>query len=532
MCKDKIQKVFSILLGTILLLMMGLKFYTVLCINVPRELREGTLVVFAKAFSEGINLYSTDTLQYGIPAPTTLYGFLIPLILSLFVKVGSSLGIDALVICQVTTLIVEAIGLFFVYKLVQKKTNNNIYAIMAAILCYSCYWRYDACGGAYPDQWGITISFVLAYLVYINSEKKRYCPFLYTLIILILFYIKSYFVFVTLGLILYLWIESKTNFMKLIIYGGIIGCLSFFIVNKAFPLYFTEILAIGQGTTFNCGFRFSLGQIPELAIRYYLVCTLALLVLISKIIFKMVKLFKKNGIKSVYAFIRYNNSLEICMLLAILPAVIVIARNGGTRYTYYLQLWWIWVILFVTENANKIMSISLLSHIRIKYKMLIMVLVCVLSITMCREFIISTPLNESQKRDWKYVYSLLDEYSKAGDILVSAHLSIWCIERNIETAEYGQQEFNDLYNLNNYNHKVLWTKLFPLAEDILTNSINYNEEVKEKIKKHNFSCIALTSEARYDIDDNFLLEQGYVVLDERMLYTGTQQWDTKIWIMK
>ena len=75
-------------------------------------------------------------------------------------------------------------------------------------------------------------------------------------------------------------------------------------------------------------------------------------------------------------------------------------------------------------------------------------------------------------------------------------------------------------------------EIIPLAEDILTNSINYNEEVKEKIKKHNFSCIALTSEARYDIDDNFLLEQGYVVLDERMLYTGIQQWDTKIWIMK
>ena len=127
---------------------------------------------------------------------------------------------------------------------------------------------------------------------------------------------------------------------------------------------------------------------------------------------------------------------------------------------------------------------------------------------------------------------MLDEYSKAGDVLVSAHLSTWCMERNIETAEYGQQEFNNLNNLDNYNHKILWTKLFPFADDILINSIDYNEEVKEKIKKHNFSCIALTSATRYDVDDNFLLEQGYVVWDERMLYTGTQQWDTKIWIMK
>lgn len=526
------EKSVSKFLFAVLLCLVGLKFYTVLDIDAPRELREGTLVAFAKAFSEGINLYSTDTLQYEIPAPTTLYGFCVPLILSVFVKMGSLFAIDALTICQIITLIVEIIGLLLAYTLVKKKTNNSLYAIVAAILCYSCYWRYDACGGAYPDQWGVTISLVLAYLVYINSEKKRYCPFLYTLIILILFYIKSYFAFVTLGLILYLWIESKTNFMKLIIYGGIIGCLSFFIVNKIFPLYFTEILAIGQGTTFNCGFRFSLGQITELAIRYYLVCTLALLVLIFRIIFKTVQIFRKRGGKSVYSFIRYNNSLEICMLLAILPAVIVIARNGGTRYTYYLQLWWIWVIIFVMENANKIMPISLLSHIRIKYRMLIMVLACVLSITMCREFIISTPLNESQKMDWKYVYSLLDEYSKAGDVLVSAHLSTWCMERNIETAEYGQQEFNNLNNLDNYNHKILWTKLFPFADDILINSIDYNEEVKEKIKKHNFSCIALTSATRYDVDDNFLLEQGYVVWDERMLYTGTQQWDTKIWIMK
>lgn len=527
-----VEKVVIKFLFVVLLCLVGLKFYTVLDIDVPRELREGTLVAFAKAFSEGINLYSTDTLQCEIPVPTTLYGFCVPLILSVFVKMGSLFVIDALTICQIITLIVEIIGLLLAYSLVKKKTNNSLYAIVAAILCYSCYWRYDACGGAYPDQWGVTTSLALAYLVYSDSEKKRYCPLLYSLIILVLFYIKTYFVFVALGLILYLWIESKTNFVKFIIYGGIIGCLSILIVNKMFPLYFTEILAIGQGTTFNCGFRFSLRQIEELATRYYLVCTLALFLLIFRMIFIILKIFRETRIKGVYTLVKNDNSLEICMLFAILPAVIVIARNGGTRYTYYLQLWWVWVILFVMENINKIMSISLLSHIRKKYKMLIIVLGCVFSITMCREFIISTPLNESQKMDWKYVYSLLNTYSEEGDVLASAHISTWCIEHNIETGEYGQQEFNDLNNLDNYNDKILWKKLFPLTDDILKNSINYNEEVREKIKKHDFSCIALTTATNYDVEDDFLLEQGYTMLDDIALFTGLQKWDTKIWVIQ
>lgn len=527
MCQSRTEKIGYAFLVAVMLFLIGLKFYAVLSINVPRELREGTLVAFAKAFSEGGNLYSTKTLQYEIPAPTTLYGFFVPLILSPFVKVGSLCGIEALRVCQVITLVIEVVGLTFAYKLVLGKTNNRIYAIAAAILCYSCYWRYDACGGAYADQWGVSLLIILAYFIYADGQTKKFHPITYTVVVLMLFYIKSYFAFVTIGVLVFLWIESKKDFGKLFFYGCVIGVGSLVVVNYIFPLYFTEILAVGQGTTFNCGFRFSLRQIWEMTTKYYLLIVLFFLLLIAKMFLKLIK--RKEAKQNLWMFIKKYNSFEMCELIAILPLTIVIARNGGTYYTYYLQLWWIWMILFVVENLDKIMSMFRASG---KMRVVILFLFLGCSIIMCREFIVSTPLSESQKADWKDVYSVLDKYAEEGEVLVSAHLSTWCMEHNVITAEYGQQEFNSLDNLDNYNHNALWKNMFPLAEDVLLNSINYNDKIKEKIEKQEFSCIALTSATRYNIEDEFLIQHGYTILDARTLYTGTQQWYTEIWVVQ
>lgn len=205
-----------------------LKFYTILKINVPRELREATLAVFAKDLANGVNPYAISILEHEIPSATSLYGCFVPMVLAPFVKIFSFIGIGALQTCQIVTLVVEIVGIYFGYKIIYSITNNEFCSICSTIILYSCYWRYDACGGAFPDQWGVTLSIILAYLVYKDEERKRYRPLLYAAIIVVLFYIKSYFVFVTFGLFVYLLINEVKEAIKLVVAGICIGGSSFF----------------------------------------------------------------------------------------------------------------------------------------------------------------------------------------------------------------------------------------------------------------------------------------------------------------
>lgn len=296
-----------------------------------------------------------------------------------------------------------------------------------------------------------------------------------------------------------------------------------------FPLYFTEILAIGAGTTFNCGFKYSIKQIWESAVEFYMPVSIIIVVYLLYIGSKIVRGIYRKEAK---LFIKTKNevlSFAFCEMVCILPAVVIIGRNGGTYHTYYLQLWWLWVILFSAEVVN--FGIRFIDDCNNKSMMkMSLYIILIVTIINSGELLISTPLNKNECVDWKYVYSVLDNYSQKGEILISAHLSSWAIDNDIDTSEYGQQEFNNSKNLGLYNNNVLWKKLFPLADDIIIKNMNYNEEIRSNIERQRYTCIALTDYTDYKIEKEFLEKSGYYMLDERKLLTGTWEWNTRIWI--
>lgn len=522
----KSEDIFFLILFFALVFLVSLKFYTILKADVPRELREANMAILAYDFANGVNPYSIDRLNDLMPMATSLYGFVVPLLLSPFVRAGEFFGIGVLRICQIVTLLIESVGLFFGYKLVIYKMNK-LYAIGVTILLYSCYWRYDACGGAFPDQWGVTLLIILAYMIY-YGQKEVYRPKLYAIIMVVLFFIKSYFVFATFGVALFLWIHSKKDCIRFIISGIICGVGSFICVGIVFPLYFSMILPIGAGTTFNCGFLFSVKQLFEMSCRFYGLLLIVIMAYIVSLLFP--RKCKNKNRKVIDACYKLTSSFSFCEILCILPLVIVIARNGGTYYTYYLQLLFPWIILFSAEALMGIIELKQTYTREYFNTQIIVGVIFSISIVMCRNLIVSTPLNASEIADWKQVYSMLDRYTAEGDILVSAHLASYCIDNKIPTAEYGQQEFNNSTNLRSYESKKWQQKIFPMADDILLMNVNYNDEVKQNIKSKKYSCVMITDATKYELDEDFLFEAGYSILDERMLITGTELWNTKIYV--
>lgn len=65
------------------------KGYTIIAYDTPKELREMNTVVFAYQFAHANNPYSVASLANDIPVPTSIYGLLVPLLISAFIHLFS-----------------------------------------------------------------------------------------------------------------------------------------------------------------------------------------------------------------------------------------------------------------------------------------------------------------------------------------------------------------------------------------------------------------------------------------------------------
>lgn len=519
-----ISKTLLIICPLVAVAFVSHKFLTVFAADVPRELREMNLVVFAKAFSEGRNLYQPSVLDTYIPTATNLYGFLAPLLISLFIRISEGIGLSALRVSEITALIIECIGIWFAYKALLLRTGKAAYSLLGAIILDSCYWRYSAFGGSFPDQWGLTVGFLLTYLIIKDERDKKYHPYIYALIIILLFYIKQYFIFWLVGVGVYLMLKSVGDFIKYAVTGIIGGIISIFAVDKMFPLYFGEVFPIAQGSTGNNSITDSLKQVIEQTVWSYKALVFFLFIFVVYSIWerKKGKVTGNSFRDSVFTY------YEFCQMICVFPFSIIISRNEGTRYTYNLQLWWPYVIIFAL-SLLPVMAKKLMPY-RIKAGHIIVFVVIAYCLWDCKSLIISKPLNNDQINAWDNAYEILDRYSEEGDILVSPHLSAYCLENGIETSDYGQAEFNSADSLRGYLNNKLWVTLFPETERLLRNNIEYNTLILDKIYRHGYTCIALTDSARYWLDESDIIAAGYSVDTEMELVAGGETLPTVFYV--
>lgn len=496
--------------------------------DTPKELREMTSVAVAHQFAYGKNPYAYSVLKNEIPSVTSIYGLLTPLLMAPFICLFSGDSLSALQICQMLTLFVEVMGTFFSYRLLFRRTGNILLSLCGAFLIHTCYWRYSAFGGAFPDQWGLTLSVILMDLILADEKKSHYRPFFYALIVIGLFYSKQYFILILPGMCVYLLLYSRKDLIRFLIYGGFLGCLSVAVVYLLFPLYFAEVFPIAHGQTITGNPAYSLAQIKKLSLYYAPVVAFAVI----------------GGMMNLYNVIRTRRlrgkvTYELCQIIFILPPLFCIAENQGTNYTYYLQMWYPYMILYGTfyaavfskdlyhrwkDAASHGMKQAVLSGM----SFLLICCLCLISLLRVLPSYCCHGLSQKQRQSWQNAYDILDRYAGEGEILVSMVLSNYCIERGIETSNYGQAEYNNLQNLENYKDSKLWRNIFLFAhtEAILQKNISYNQLIKDKIYDHSYCCIALVYPGEYHLEEDDLIKAGYQVTAAEELATGEQNWYT------
>lgn len=496
--------------------------------DAPKELREMTSVAIAHQFAFGKNPYAYTVLESEIPSVTSIYGLLVPLLMSPFIRLFSAASLSTLQICQLITLFVEIMGSVFFYCTLLRKTEHSLLALCGAFLFHTCYWRYTAFGGAFPDQWGLTLSVILMGVITVDEQRGHYRPLLYAVLIIGLFYCKQYFVLILIGLCVYLFLYSKKDLIRLLFYGGLIGTLTVIGTYLFFPLYFAEVFPIAHGQTITGDSAYSFVQIKKLSIYYGPVVLFAMIGFLIKL-YHMIRARKLRGMVT----------YELCQIIFIFPPLLRIAENQGTNYTYYLQLWYPYIIFYGIVSVSALLKyncseLTVFLHTRcaktiapIIYYIAICLL-CILSIIRVLPSYDCPVLSSGQKQSWYRAYDILDRYSAEGEILVSMVLSNYCLEHDIATSNFGQAEFNNLKNLENYRSSRLWRNIFLFddTEALLQKNISYNQTIREKIYSQSYSCIALVYAGEYHLTEDDLIIAGYQISEAEELATGTQNWYT------
>lgn len=504
------------------------KAISILEFDAPKELREMTSVAIAHQFAYGNNPYAVSVLENEIPSVTSIYGLLVPLLMAPFIRLFSASPLSTLQICQILTLIVEVIGTIFFYRLLFRKTENVLLSLCGAFLFQTCYWRYTAFGGAFPDQWGLTLSVILIDLINMDERRKYYRPLLYCAVAIALFYCKQYFILIVIGLCAYLFLYSRRDLIRFLFYGTLMGSLSAVFIYLFFPLYFSEVFPIAHGQTITGDPAYSLVQIKKLSFYYAPVVLFVIVGFINKIY----HVIRERQFRGMVTY-------EMCQIIFILPPLFFIAENQGTNYTYYLQLWYPYIILCgMVSMSAALKGLYQKSMVFMREKngkafllgscFILTCLLCALSLVRVLPSYHCPYLNREQRRSWDHAYNILDRYSSEGEVLVSMVLSNYCLERGIETSNYGQAEYNTPQNLENYKSNKFWRNifLFEVTEVLLQKNISYNQTVRNKIYDQSYRCIALVYAGEYHLAEDDLIKAGYRISEEEELVTGTQSWYT------
>lgn len=512
---------------TLFLYFMLQQGYSVIACNTPKELREMNTVAFAHRFAYLDNPYSASVLMHEIPVVTSIYGLLVPLVMSPFIRLLSFTHLSALQICELLTLIIELIGTVYFYQLALRKTGNHLFSLAGAFLFHTCYWRYAAFGGAFPDQWGLALSIVLMNRLHADEQNQHYHPLLYAGYLISLFYIKQYFALLAIGLCAYLLFHSVKDLKKLILYGILLSGISVVLVYLLFPLYFTEVFPVAHGQTITGDPSYSIKQIIRLSMYYAPV----VLFTVTRLVVNIHNLIKHRQFRF------HKVTYEFCQISLILLPLFLIAENQGTNYTYYLQLWFPYIILYgvvfasdaLTYLRQKIALPVCISNPGTLLPVVSSVLICLvtlLSLARVLPSYHSEPMTHEQQQAWDNAYDILDRCSCEGEILVSMLLSDYCLERGIATSNYGQAEYNHSGNLENYRNNKLWRNIFLFddTEKLLQKNILYNQTVRDKVYAQSYRCIALAYAGEYHLSEEDYANAGYRAIASEELTAGTQCW--------
>ena len=231
-------------------------------------------------------------------------------------------------------------------------------------------------------------------------------------------------------------------------------------------------------------------------------------------------------------------SMDLKMLLIIhifvaSAALIYLGRNDGAWLSYYLQLLMpaviIYAFIIIEEIAGRADRKAELVCSMVLFAMMIF-----FTIYRTNSRMAVYSVSSEEEADWDRAYGILDNYCEKGEVYYYPLLEFNALK-------------NDQYFYNNGHATVVTTwfrgewiavkwepVLFPYAYRVMVKNLEYQDEIKDKIKKGEYSLVTYIEGAdmspggeRFNTGD--LAEGRYEKIDTITLKAGRMSYDVQFW---
>lgn len=464
------------------LLFASFAFWHFQVINNPflNEFREGSVVLNTKLILEGGNPYDLANQ----PEYTNVYGIFYHFIVYPFAKIfGSTLKVHRAV--TAFFILASCLLLFLAMRWLKVKTV----LALSLVMIFYVHLLFYVIPLARPDSLG-TFLFLCSILIPWRYQYSSFSLLLSTLLGILAFLTKPYFILALLYLNLYLFLfKSKSKGIK---YGVIASvCLLFTVlgINNFFECYFNNVFFIHVNVATH-ELNYAIKQLATYAqYNWTIILILLWYYLISLGKTKILGSIKFNLSNFDKPLIKLNIDLiPFCLILSLLIFLFKLGQHQGNWLIYLHQL----VSPFLLIVVSNILRVT--QRINIVFLSLIILNIFTLSSS---DFL--PKLNYSFK-EWHQITTLVSDYQQ---ILNSPAITSVLLEQGKKVYDSGQSEFF----VAGASRKG-WLKFFPEDTKIKDRSNEFIADIAKSVTSKQYDLVILTSGYSPFVSEQ-LLQQYY-----------------------
>lgn len=564
--KTTYEKIIAILFVPLvfvaLYMVTGIISHTISDLNIPNEYRESANVLMTMELMKGNNPYALSALNGEYPPFIYLYGPLYSLITAGIGLLLKTIGVpfDVIALHYGVTFFCIMLASILAFLVVRQKTGTNTLAVAAFIFLINCSWRYNYVN-AVPDSMGLAIMMLILFILSGKDFKGKeiLCAFLTTAV----FFTKQYYLLIAGTAVIFLFLfKGWKSMVKYLLSLGIFFAAVYFFLKSCCPLFETYMLyfAKGPGTGIASsvkrgdvklsGAEYNFQQIMSLGGIFFMFFLTEFIACIHYLV-RFVKEFRNRaaeddakGIRALRSAIaRTGESIGVdsCDALMLIHmgvsgiCLMYIGRNDGAWLSYYLELFMPALImgaLILFKKVSMYYSVNGIFGINIRTSLLILsgYLLFLTGITIMRadERLPISPLSEEDYQQWEAAETVLSE--NPGDMYLYPLLSYYGIHNDIYIYNSGQPFVVSERFYKSYHKHPDKMEKYPYAEDIFTSHFDYREEIKDRVRKGDYSLVSYI-EGTDEVFDREDLSLKYRKCGKYALRTGRQIWDVELWVL-
>ncbi len=538
------DKFLALALAAVAAIFVFLEFYNIFCYyDVPHEMRDGSNIKLAELFANGVNPYTEASFRN--PGTSLLYMY--PFLNGLAAGGLSFLtGIPAALSIYLLNGIYTVASSFIGGRLVWKHTGSLSMAVFGFLLTHSLFWRYGFCC-AMPDPMALLELFLIFWCV--DSKACRGRVWWLSLLTVMTFYTKQYFVVVAASLLLYYWISDRKLCLRYFVICAVTTIASVAAVYVLMPLYLTEaILFIQQAA--NSNFLYCLKQYKDMVWFY-----LPLFAVWGLFVLRQLFWGKKQGKKPVRAFLKAERPFWFYLLFLAVGGLCLFyfGVSEGAYLTYYLQLFMpAFVVvgcaaLYRLAAGDKPAEGSEASD-GLSARSRALLVTAVVALTLGQLWLHMDPgfFTKEEGKVWEEAVELVYGRREAGSptaqeglgdaetapdteaVYVSFPFSLLPIMQGDTTVAYGQENCLRDSALESWQDSALLQKLLPGCDMMFEVYRQREAEAFRKVEEGGYGYLLLL-EGEWEKE---ALEQKYELLQEKAMPMGTQNPVMQIWVRK